>query len=164
LARVHGEIVQVHRVPAAQLIQRTVEDRAHGVGWAARVVRLLRAVAPADPTDPAGWPLWRQLLPHILAVTDPARHLADAPAEVAWLLDHGAAFLLARGRTEARPRPGHRLLRPLPPPTRPRPPRYPDIRPHPDRRPARPRPARPGPPPARGGRDRCRHAPTANTR
>ena len=81
--------------------RRTVEDRADGVGWAARVVRLLRAVAPADPADPAGWPLWRQLLPHILAVTDPARHLADAPAEVAWLLDHGAGFLLARG--EPRP-------------------------------------------------------------
>ena len=91
----------MHRVPAAQLIRRTVEDRADGVGWAARVVRLLCAVAPADPADPAGWPLWRQLLPHILAVTDPARHLADAPAEVAWLLDHGAAFLLARG--EPRP-------------------------------------------------------------
>jgi hypothetical protein len=101
LARVDGEIVQVHRVPAAQLIQRTVEDRADGVGWAARVVRLLRAIAPVDPADPVGWPLWRQLLPHILAVTDPARHLADAPAEVAWLLDHGAGFLLARG--EPRP-------------------------------------------------------------
>jgi hypothetical protein len=93
--------VQVHRVPAAQLIQRTVEDRADGVGWAARVVRLLRAIAPADPADPAGWPLWRQLLPHILAVTDPARHLADAAVEVAWLLEHGAGFLLARG--EPRP-------------------------------------------------------------
>ena len=101
LARVDSEIVQVHRVPAAQLIQRTVEDRAHGVGWAARVVRLLRAIAPADPSDPAGWPLWRQLLPHILAVTDPARHLADAAVEVAWLLEHGAGFLLARG--EPRP-------------------------------------------------------------
>jgi hypothetical protein len=97
LARVYGEMVQVHRVPAAQLIQRTVEDRAHGPGWATRVVRLLRAIAPADPADPPGWPLWRQLLPHILAVTDPARHLADTPAEVAWLLDHGAGFLLARG-------------------------------------------------------------------
>ena len=101
LARVDGEIVQMHRLPAAQLIGHTVEDRGHGVGWATRVVRLLRAVAPADPADPAGWPLWRQLLPHILAVTDPARRLTDAPAEVAWLLDHGAGFLLARG--EPRP-------------------------------------------------------------
>ena len=97
LARVDGEIVQVHRVPAAQLVGRTVADRAEGVGWAARVVRLLRAVAPADPADPAGWPLWRQLLPHVLTVTDPARLLDDVTAEVAWLLGHGAGFLLARG-------------------------------------------------------------------
>jgi hypothetical protein len=101
LARVHAETVQVHRMTAAQLIRRTVEDRADGVGWAARVVRLLRAMAPADPADPAGWPLWRQLLPHILAVTDPARHLDDVTAEVAWLLDHGAGFLLARGEPRA---------------------------------------------------------------
>jgi hypothetical protein len=97
LARVDGEIVQVHRVSAAQLVRRTVEDRADGVGWAARVVRLLRAVAPADPADPPGWPLWCQLLPHVLAVTDPSRRLDDVTAEVAWLLDHGAGFLLARG-------------------------------------------------------------------
>jgi hypothetical protein len=71
------------------------------VGWAARVVRLLRAMAPADPADPAGWPLWRQLLPHVLAVTDPARLLDDVTAEVAWLLDHGAGFLLARGEPRA---------------------------------------------------------------
>jgi len=97
LGRVHAETVQVHRMTAAQLVRRTVEDRPDGVGWAARVVRLLRAIAPADPADPSGWPLWRQLLPHVLAVTDPARHLDDVPAEVAWLLDHGAGFLLARG-------------------------------------------------------------------
>jgi len=37
------------------------------------------------------------LPPHVLAVTDAARHLDDVTAEVAWLLDHGAGFLLARG-------------------------------------------------------------------
>jgi hypothetical protein len=101
LVRVHGEIVQVHRTTAAQLTRRTLEDRPDGMGWATRVVRVLQSVAPADPADPAGWPLWRQLLPHVLAVTDPARLLDDVTAEVAWLLDHGAGFLLARG--EPRP-------------------------------------------------------------
>jgi hypothetical protein len=101
LARLDDDLVQVHRVPAAQLIEHTTKDRPDGVGWAARVVCLLRAVAPADPTDPTGWPLWRQLLPHVLAVTDPARHLAEVTAAVAWLLDHGAGFLLARGEPKS---------------------------------------------------------------
>ena len=96
LARVHAEIVQVHRTTAAQLIRRTVEDRADGVGWAARGVRLLRAMVPADPQTRPGGRCGVSLPPHVLAVTDAARHLDDVTAEVAWLLDHGAGFLLVR--------------------------------------------------------------------
>jgi Tetratricopeptide repeat len=41
--------------------------------------------------------LWRQLLPHMLAATDPTRHLDDVTLEVGWLLNHAASYLQARG-------------------------------------------------------------------
>ena len=164
LARVDGEIVQVHRVPAAQLIQahRRGSRGRRGMGGARGAptarrgacrpgrpgrVAAVASAAAAHPGRHGSGPPPRRRPRRGGVATRPRRRLPPGPR-----------------RTEARPRPGHRLLRPLPPPTRPRPPRYPDIRPHPDRRPARPRPTRPGPPPARGSPDRCRHAPTANTR
>jgi hypothetical protein len=70
--------------------------------------RLLREAVPADPWDnPASWPAWRQLLPHVLAVTDPTHPTTpkDAP-EVAWLLDRAATYLHTRGE----PRPGRALF------------------------------------------------------
>ena len=54
LARVDGEIVQVHRVPAAQLIRRTVKDRAvifsTSAGRACRVRRVSRRAAERNST------------------------------------------------------------------------------------------------------------------
>ena len=42
------------------------------------LVRLLRAAVPEDPWDnPPAWPVWRQLLPHVLVATDPHRTLAE---------------------------------------------------------------------------------------
>jgi tetratricopeptide (TPR) repeat protein len=62
------------------------------------VVRLLRAAVPGDPLDnPPAWPVWRQLLPHVLVATDPHRTLTEAEDDVARLLDHAATYLLARG-------------------------------------------------------------------
>ena len=56
---------------------------------------------PTQPHDPDGWPVWRQLLPHLLTATDPARHLDDVTLEVGWLLNHAASYLQARGEPRA---------------------------------------------------------------
>jgi hypothetical protein len=101
LALVDGESVQLHRVPAAHLVRRSADDRPDGAGWPVWAVRLLRAAVPPDPDDPASWPGWRRLMPHVLAATDPRRALDDVAVEVGWLLHHAARFLQARGEQES---------------------------------------------------------------
>ena len=93
--------MQLHRVPAAHVVRRSTDDRPDGVGWAVWAVRLLRAAVPPDPEDPAAWPAWRRLMPHVLVATDPGRALDDVAVEVGWLLHHAARFLQARGEQES---------------------------------------------------------------
>jgi len=50
---------------------------------------LLRGAMP-HPEDPAGWPLWRRLLPHVDAVCGPG---ADGDEAVAVLANDAAVFL-----------------------------------------------------------------------
>jgi tetratricopeptide (TPR) repeat protein len=97
----HG--IQLHRIPAALLRARSQgSEGAAAVGWAATVVRLLEQTAPANVrTDPGGWPLWRQLLPHVLAVADHDAALDAAPAEATRLLDRAATYLFIRGELQA---------------------------------------------------------------
>ncbi|MBV9144159.1 MAG: tetratricopeptide repeat protein [Pseudonocardiales bacterium] len=66
-------------------------------------VRLLRAAAPPDDPwlNPPVWPVWRQLLPHVLVATDPHRTLTGVEEDVAWLLDRAAAYLQIRGELAA---------------------------------------------------------------
>jgi hypothetical protein len=60
--------------------------------------RLLRNAVPAELwNNLAGWPAWRQLLPHVLAITDPARDAGPDTCDVPWLLDRAATYLLIRG-------------------------------------------------------------------
>jgi hypothetical protein len=106
LARVEGERVQQHQVPAGHLVRRTDGERPEGAGWGTWAVRLLRAAVPPDPDDPAGWPVWRQLLPLVVAATDPSRPLDDVAVDVGWLLQRAAGFLRARGE----PGPARALL------------------------------------------------------
>jgi hypothetical protein len=101
LARVTPDSVQLHRIPGDLLLTRTGDDRPDHPPWAAWAVRLLRVAMPVDPHDPRGWAEWRQLLPHVLTATDPARHLDDVVVEVAWLLNHAAGYLKARGEPRA---------------------------------------------------------------
>jgi hypothetical protein len=63
----HG--IQLHRIPTALLRARSHgSDVTTAAGWAATVVRLLDQAAPGNvPIDQGGWPLWRRLLPHVLA-------------------------------------------------------------------------------------------------
>ena len=66
-----SDAVQLHRVPAGLLRDRT---RGEVPVWQGLVVRALRETVPADPwNNPAVWPTWAELLPHVLAVTAPER-------------------------------------------------------------------------------------------
>ncbi|WP_448622198.1 FxSxx-COOH system tetratricopeptide repeat protein [Geodermatophilus sp. URMC 65] len=97
----HG--IQLHRVPAALLRARSdASEVTAAAGWAATVVRLLDQIVPADVrTDPGGWPLWRRLLPHVLAAAGHEDALDAVPAEATRLLDHAASYLLVRGEPQA---------------------------------------------------------------
>ena len=98
LARVTPHGVWLHRVPASMLVSRTGREGNNGTDWPAVAVRLLgAAVAEAPPDDPASWPTWRQLLSHVLVVTDPARALNGVSEDVGRLLESAATYLQARG-------------------------------------------------------------------
>ena len=61
--------------PCSQKAQGTAAP-----AWAAMVVGLLDQAAPAEVRiDRGGWPLWRQLLPHVLAVASYDAALDEAP-------------------------------------------------------------------------------------
>ncbi|MGZ4620389.1 MAG: hypothetical protein ACXV3F_17215 [Frankiaceae bacterium] len=69
------------------------------------VVRVLAGAAPEDvETNPAGWPRWRVLLPHVLAVTNRAEIRNVEPGSVSRLLDTAGSYLRIRGEPDqARP-------------------------------------------------------------
>ena len=100
MARVATDSVHLHSVPATLLRVRTTETDPID-GWAVTVVRLLdETVVSLEPwNNPPVWPLWRQLLPHVLAVTDPDRFLSPVPEQVPWLLNRAASYLRARGES-----------------------------------------------------------------
>jgi Tetratricopeptide repeat/Domain of unknown function (DUF4062)/NB-ARC domain len=102
LARVEPATLTLHRLLAA--ILRTQPHPQPDLP--ALVVRLLRVAIPADdPRDnPPAWPVWRQLLPHVLVATDAHRTLIAAEQDVTWLLDRAGLYLQSRGEpTLARP-------------------------------------------------------------
>ena len=99
LARVTADAVELHQVPAAVLVARTGHTDPTGLDWAATAVRVLRAALPDAPADdPATWPSWRRLLPHVVVATDPLRALDIVAGDVSWLLSQAATYLAARGQ------------------------------------------------------------------
>jgi len=98
LARLDADSLQVHTASAARLRARTAADRPGDVGWPVVAVRVLHAAVVADP---AGRSTWRQLLPHVLAATDPTRDLDEAGADVGRLLQLAGRHLRARGETRS---------------------------------------------------------------
>jgi tetratricopeptide (TPR) repeat protein len=104
LARLDPESLQVHR-----LVQAILRDRPISVptndDMTTIARHLLRDVAPAEPwQNPATWPAWRRLLPHVLAATDPARDVAADSVDIAWLLNRAGTYLHTRGEPRsARP-------------------------------------------------------------
>ena len=97
----HG--IQLHRIPAALLRARSQASEVTAAAvWPATVVRLLEKAAPGNlRTDPSGWPLWRRLLPHVLAAAGRDVALDAVPAEATGLLDRAATYLLGRGELQA---------------------------------------------------------------
>jgi tetratricopeptide (TPR) repeat protein len=95
LARVESATLALHRLLAAILRSQRHQQQ----DSPALAVRLLHAAVPADdPWDnPPAWPVWRQLLPHVLVATDPHRNLTGVEEDVAWLLDRAAEYLRTRG-------------------------------------------------------------------
>jgi tetratricopeptide (TPR) repeat protein len=97
LARVETDSLHLHRLVATLLRERS-STKLDAPAYAAVTLRLLKGAVPPDPAhDLATWPVWRQLLPHVLAITDEARHATPADTRVAWLLDRAAAYLQNRG-------------------------------------------------------------------
>jgi tetratricopeptide (TPR) repeat protein len=98
----HG--IQLHRIPAALLRARCGRgsDGAASAHWVASVVALLDRTAPGNErADSGGWPLWRQLLPHVLAAASHDAALDAVPSDATRLLDRAATYLLARGEPQA---------------------------------------------------------------
>jgi hypothetical protein len=108
LARISADHLQLHRL--VQAILRDSPNNAPDDDMTAVARRLMNHAVPADPWNhPASWPTWQQLLPHVLAVTDPLRS-ADRDdwdnRDVPWLLDRAATYLQTRGE----PRPARTLF------------------------------------------------------
>ncbi|MEU1619102.1 FxSxx-COOH system tetratricopeptide repeat protein, partial [Streptomyces sp. NPDC005722] len=87
LARVSGGSVQLHRLTQAVLRdQLTPPQHAHAADNASWVIE---AAYPGDAADPATWPRWPDLLPHLLAInpgaltTNVARYAA---CDACWYL------------------------------------------------------------------------------
>ena len=95
--------IRLHRIPAVLLRARSQGSNGMaGAGWAATVVRLLDRTAPGRVrSNPGGWPLWRQLLPHVLAAAGRDAALGAVPADATRLLGRAGTYLLTRGEPQA---------------------------------------------------------------
>jgi hypothetical protein len=95
LARVDQQEMQLHRLTQAILRDRLPPERADATR--ALAGEILAESDPGDPEDPAAWPGWAQLLPHILAI-DPA---ASSNHDVRALACNATWYLLMRGDTSS---------------------------------------------------------------
>jgi TIR domain/Tetratricopeptide repeat len=91
LAQLSSETIHLHRLTQAVLRDRQTADEL--VAIRERATRLLVSAAPDnDGVDPASWPDWAAVLPHLLAL-DPA----TAPAEIRHTACDAIWYLLMRG-------------------------------------------------------------------
>jgi tetratricopeptide (TPR) repeat protein len=93
-----NEAITVHRL--VQAVTRTPDpDDPHRSPADVDTARhqatdLFNEALPNDPEDPADWPLWRALLPHIEALTT---HASPDTAATAWMLNQVGLFLEDQG-------------------------------------------------------------------
>lgn len=95
LARVDEQSIQLHRLTQSILRDQLPPDRAASCRAIAEAV--LVAGGPPDTDDPAYWPAWGRLLPHIL-MSDPA---GSDSADLRDLACKASRYLLQRADTEA---------------------------------------------------------------
>ncbi len=106
MAEVTTTTIQLHRVPAALLRARTHHDIMaeddEDATWPTAAVGLLFAGLPDNPwNNPASWPRWQALLPHLLAVCAPERAPHRLAANVSRLLERAGLYLHTRGNPRA---------------------------------------------------------------
>ncbi len=100
LAAVTAHSIQVHRIPAALLRDRTRHDGPGAGGWQAAPVRMLAKAVRGDEWSPQTWPAWQELLPHVIAATVPGRDVDPVLDEATFLLTRAGTYLQARGEHE----------------------------------------------------------------
>ncbi len=109
LARISADHLQLHRLVQVILRDSPINVPNDGLtdDMTAVARRLLQHAVPPDPWNhPASWSDWQQLLPHVLAVTDPLGGVDRDNRDVPWLLDRAATYLQTRGE----PRPARALF------------------------------------------------------
>jgi tetratricopeptide (TPR) repeat protein len=99
MATVSPPGIQMHRIPATLLRARSQgSGGAANGGWAVTIVRLLDDAMPVDVRiNAAGWPIWRQLLSHVLAAASRDPALDIDPSVATRLLDRAATYLFVSG-------------------------------------------------------------------
>ena len=103
LARIDHRGLTMHRLTQAILRDRLTPAQAAAIRE--RTEAILVASNPGDPVNPATWPRWAQLMPHLLA----ADLTATGNPNLRWMACNACWYLLARGDT----RTGHDLARDL---------------------------------------------------
>jgi hypothetical protein len=91
LARIDRDSLQMHRLTQAIVRDQLPPEQA--TATRARVEAILAVGHPADLTDPATWPAWARLLPHLLA----ADLAATADLGLRDLACDAARYLVKRG-------------------------------------------------------------------
>jgi hypothetical protein len=93
LGRVDQKGLRLHRLTQAILRDRTADNR---VAYRNIIIAVLADAAPKNSDDPASWPNWSRLVPHLLTVP-----LQDAPAALRPLTCAAARYLLLSGQAKA---------------------------------------------------------------
>jgi hypothetical protein len=87
LARIDGRGLQLHRLTQAILRDQLTAGQA--AAYRDHAQALLAAADPGDHRDPAAWPAWMRLLPHLLAAdpaASPRLDLRDLACRATWYL------------------------------------------------------------------------------
>jgi len=98
MATVRPSNVELHRLAASLLRSRTAAD---DVDWPAIAVDALARGLPEDDRSPEAWPVWQQLLSHVLAVAEREGGSDELGARTRRMQVRAARYLHARGEPQA---------------------------------------------------------------
>jgi tetratricopeptide (TPR) repeat protein len=102
LAQVTPQTIRLHRVPATLLRDRDTTQRGAETGLR-DMAAVLAAAVPDQPQEVAAWPIWRLLLPHVLAVVDHGSDdlNAESADDITYLLARAGKYLYSQGQFRA---------------------------------------------------------------